>query len=267
MAASLSPRKRKIMDMFTIVTGGATGADALAEELALEWGMRVKLCLTPHHHRVTSHKETAISFDTLRKQDVFVERALERLRRRKSHNPFVGDLLSRNWSVVKEVPVLVAYGEFEDNTMTTLKGGTGVTVQMCVDHNRDFPAEFKTLYVFDEKLNKWFELSDEKQGRSDVAEATMTPSRSLGYLEFVECRSMPHLYVSSAVVGNRKLGEVGREQMKEQFNSTVQSYLYPHRMSEEAYWEEVEKTRLAYEKMSIEDDADEEEVAPVTSNQ
>ena len=256
MAASLTARERKIMDTFTIVTGGATGADALAEELALKWGMRVKLCLTPHHHRVTSHKESSIPFSTLRQQDVFVERAMERLRRRKSHNPFVGDLLSRNWSVVKEVPVLVAYGEFEDNTMTTLKGGTGVTVQMCVDHNRDFPAEFKTLYVFDEKLNKWFELSDEKQGPSDVAEATMTPSRALGYLEFVERPSMPHLYVSTAVIGSRTLGEVGRKQMKEQFESTVQSHLYPHRMSEEAYWEEVEKMRLTYEKMSIEDDGE-----------
>ena len=126
---------------------------------------------------------------------------------------------------------------------------------------------FKTLYVFDEKLNKWFELSDEKQGRPDMAVATMTPSRALGYMEFVECQSMPHLYVSTAVIGSRTLGEVGRKQMKEQFKSTVQSYLYPHRMSEEAYWEEVEKTRLTFEKMSIEDDVEEEEDVPVTSDQ
>ena len=53
MTATLSPRERAIMGTFTIVTGGATGADALAEELALEWGMRVKLCLTPHHHRMS----------------------------------------------------------------------------------------------------------------------------------------------------------------------------------------------------------------------
>ena len=247
------------MDTFTIVTGGATGADALAEELALEWGMRVKLCLTPHHHRVTSHKESGIPFDVLRRQDAFVVRAMERLRRRKSHNPFVGDLLSRNWSVVKEAPVIVAYGEFEDNTMTTVKGGTGVTVQMCVDHNREFPSEFKTVYVFDEKLNKWFELSDEKKGRSDVAEETMTPSHALGYLEFVERPTAPHLYVTTAVVGSRTLGQQGRKQMKDQFNSSVEFHLYPHRMSKEAYWEEVEKTRLAYEKLSIDDDVEKPE--------
>ena len=258
MATSLTARERKIIELFTIVTGGATGADALAEELALEWGMRVKLCLTPHHHRVTSHEETAVAFKTLRQQDVFVDRALERLKRRRSHNPFVGDLLSRNWSVVKEVPVLVAYGEFEDDTLTTLKGGTGVTVQMCVNHNRDFPDKFKTLYVFDEKLNKWFELSDEKQYEPN-AEETATPSHALGYLEFAECTSMPQLYVTTAVVGSRILGEVGRKQMKQQFDRTVQSFLYPHRMSEEAYWEEVENTRLKYEKMSVEDEGDEEE--------
>ena len=259
-AATLSPREKRIMDLFTIVTGGATGADTLAEELALEWGMKVKLCLTPHHHRVTSHKETGIAFETLRKQDVFVERALERLKRRKSHNPFVSDLLARNWSIVKEVEVLVAYGEFEDNTRTTLKGGTGVTVQMCVDHNREFPSEFKTVYVFDEKLDKWFELSDEKkESGSDVAEATATHSHSLGYLEFVELSDAPHLFVTTGVVGSRTLGQLGRKQMRDQFNSSVAFHLYPHRMSEEAYWEEVEKTRLTYEKLTISDDAEKPE--------
>ena len=257
MAASLSPRERLIMETFTIVTGGAIGADAVAEKLALEWGMKVKLFLTPHHHRVTSHKENAVPFDTLRKQDVFVDRALERLGRKKTHNLFVYDLLSRNWSVVKGAPVVMAYGEFEDTARTRVKGGTGVTVQMCVDHNREFPDEFKTLCVFDEKLNKWFELSDEKKTSSDRAEVTMTPSRALGYLEFVECPSAPHLYVTTAVVGSRTLGEVGRRQMKEQFNVSVQSHLYPHRMSEDAYWEEVEKTRLAYEKMCLEDETEE----------
>ena len=53
MAETLNPREKRVMDLFTIVTGGATGADSLAEELAREWGMKVKLYLTPHHHQQT----------------------------------------------------------------------------------------------------------------------------------------------------------------------------------------------------------------------
>ena len=260
MAETLNPREKRVMELYTIVTGGATGADTLAEELAREWGMNVKLCLTPHHHRVTSHEEKGIDFATLRKQDVYVERAMERLKRRRSHNPFVADLLARNWSIVKQVEVLVAYGEFEDNTRTTVKGGTGVTVQMCVDHNREFPSEFKTVYVFDEKLSKWFELSDEKkESGSSVAEATATPSHALGYLEFVELPGSPHLYLTTGVIGSRTIGQAAKKEMRDQFNSSVAFHLYPHRMSEEAYWEEVEKTRLAYEKLSIHDDDDDTE--------
>ena len=48
MATSTYPT---IGSMFTIVTGGATGADTLAETCAKELGMNVKLHLTPHHHQ------------------------------------------------------------------------------------------------------------------------------------------------------------------------------------------------------------------------
>ena len=253
MAETLTPREKRHMNLFTIVTGGASGADTLAEELAVGWGMNVKRFLTPHHHRVTSHYESGIPFDTLRKQDAFVERARERLKRRKTHNPFVADLLARNWSIEKEVEVLVAYGEFEDDTLTTIKGGTGVTVQMCVDHNREFPDDCKKVYVYDETRDKWFELSHER--KENGSESSATISHALGYLEFVELPTAPHLCIKTGVVGSRTLGPKGKQEMRDQFKSSVEYHLYPLRMSEEAFWEEVEKTRLAYEKLSLTNDA------------
>ena len=114
-ATTLEARDAAVMDLMTVVTGGATGADALAESLAEEWGMKVKLCLPPHHHRV-SEKHPAVPYTTLRHQDAFVDRANVRLKRQPSRNPFVRDLLSRNWSIVKQAKVIFAYGEFEDDS-------------------------------------------------------------------------------------------------------------------------------------------------------
>ena len=123
---------------FVIITGGAPGVDSVAEECAKEWDMQVKLCLPPHHHRV-SEKHPAISSERLLNRLPFVKTASERLKRHPSKNPFVRDLLARNWFIVNASKVLYAFANFEDDSLTTVEGGTGVMVQMYVDHNRDYP--------------------------------------------------------------------------------------------------------------------------------
>ena len=40
-----------------------------------------------------------------------------------------------------------------------------MTVQMCVDHNRDYPDQWKDVFVFDESRQKWYEL--ERQDMRD----------------------------------------------------------------------------------------------------
>ena len=149
---------------FTILTGGAIGTDSLAEECAKEWGMHVKLFLAPHHHRV-SEKHPAIPHQKLMNRLPFVQTASQRLKRHPSKNPFVRDLLARNWFIVNQAKVLYAYANFEDDTLTTVEGGTGMTVQMCVDHNRDYPEFWKDVFVFDESRQKWYELEGSRRRR------------------------------------------------------------------------------------------------------
>ena len=177
--------------MFTIVTGGAVGADVLAEECAKEWGMNVNLCLTPHHHRALDDKVTPISHDRLKKREFFVERAGGRLKRHPTKNPFVRDLLTRNWFIVHGCDVLFACANFEDDTLTSVEGGTGMTVQLCVDHNRDYPDAWKDVFVFDESRQKWYEL--EREDMRDPDDDDMPFSGDFGTPGISRVFVCPHL--------------------------------------------------------------------------
>ena len=191
---------------FTIITGGAPGTDTLAEECAKEWGMKIKLCLPPYHHRV-SEQHPAIFQQCLLNRLPFVKTASERLKRHPTKNPFVIDLLARNWFIVDAAKVIYAYANFEDDSLTTVEGGTGMTVQMCVDHNRDYPEMWKDVFVFDESRQKWYELD---RGVNYDRDDDATFTEALGLFEFTECFSAPILHPVSAVVGSRTLGELGR---------------------------------------------------------
>ena len=247
MATQMYPN---IGSLFTIVTGGAVGADVLAEECAKEWGMNVSLCLTPHHHRALDDKVTPIAHDNLNKCLFFVERARQRLKRHPTKNPFVRDLLARNWFIVDRCDVLFAYAKFEDDSLTNVEGGTGMTVQMCVDHNRDYPDEWKGVFVFDESRQKWYEL--EREDMRDPDDEDVTFSDTLGPLAFRECMCSPILYKSSGVVGSRTLGVLGRYTMKQQFRRTMKTFSR-HEMTESQLREEVEKLREMFQSMSIRD--------------
>ena len=247
MATQMYP---SIGSFFTIVTGGAIGADTLAEECANELGMNVKLHLTPHHHRALDDKITPISHAQLKKREYYVVRASQRLNRRPTKNPFVRDLLARNWFIVHDCDVLFAYAKFQDDSLTSVEGGTGITVQMCVDHNRDYPDQWKDVLVFDESRQKWYELEREDMRDPDVEDATM--SETLGPLTFRERVSAPILYKNSGVVGSRTLGALGRFTMKQHFNRTIKTFSGRQRIATNMD-EEVERVREMMENLSLED--------------
>ena len=112
---------------------------------------------------------TPIPHDQLKKRDYYVVRASWRLNRRPTKNPFARDLLARNWFIVHDCDVLFAYAKFQDDSLTALEGGTGVTVQMCVDHNRDYPDLWKEV----ERVRVMMEnLSLEDGDDGDIAHRT-----------------------------------------------------------------------------------------------
>ena len=160
------------------------------------------------------------------------------------------DLLARNWFIVHGCEVLFAYANFEDDSLTSVEGGTGMTVQMCVDHNRDYPDLWKDVFVFDESRQKWYELEREDMRDPDDEDATL--SNTLGPLAFRECLCAPILYKSSGVVGSRTLGVLGRYTMKQQFRRTVKTFSR-WELTESQTSEEVEKLSEMFQRMSIGD--------------
>ena len=234
----------------TIVTGGAVGADTLPQHCAEEWGMTVKLFLPPHHHRVCV-KHPAFSLKQLKVVQPLVSRASRRISRHPSKNPFFQDLLSRNWFIVESVEALFAYAKFEDDSLTTVEGGTGMTVQMCVDYNRDFPNLWKEVFVFDESRHRWYELERDEPLDSEL-DVEYVFTNALGPLVFRECLFAPILRTTSAVVGSRTLGELGRRTLKDQFNRTVKERTrLQWEVPEKKKDEEVEKLCHMFERLSI----------------
>ena len=240
-----------IGSMCTIVTGGAPGADTLAERCAEELGMNVKLHLTPHHHRALDDRVTPIPHHQLKKRDFYVVRASQRLNRHPTKNPFVRDLLARNWFIVHDCDVLYAYAKFEDDSLTGVEGGSGMTVQMCVDHNRDYPDQWKDVFVFDESRQKWYQLERQDMRDPDWEDATM--SETLGPLAFRECISAPILYRRSGMVGSRTLGALERFTMKHHFNRTIKAFSGEQRIVTDDD-EKVESVRVMMENLSLEDE-------------
>ena len=208
---------------FTIVTGGAVGADNLAELHAKTRGMHVKLCLTPHHHRA-GPDTPPIPHWKLNAAEEMVEMARVRLGRSKTTNPFVNDLLARNWYMVEKADMVVAYGKFLDDTCTKVEGGTGVTVQMCADHNRTYPDFWKSLYVYDESRAKWYELEGEDMRDPDFDNDVIYTDQ-LGTMTFRETLSIPLLSSVTAVVGSRQVGPKAKEMMERQFTETMKSHV------------------------------------------
>ena len=233
----------------TVMTGGAVGADTLAQHCAEECGMTVKLFLPPHHHHV-SVKHPALSRGQLKLVQPLVSRAGHRISRHPSKNPFVQDLLSRNWFIVESAEAVFAYAQFEDDSLTVVEGGTGMTVQMCVDYNRDFPNLWKEVFVFDESRHRWYELERDEPTDPELDDEYVFTD-ALGPLVFRECLFAPVLRTTSAVVGSRTLGELGRRTLKDQFNRTVKERMRLQWQVAEKKDEEVDKLCQMFERLSI----------------
>ena len=232
---------------FTIVTGGAVGADNLAELHAKAHGMRVILCLTPHHHRA-GPDTPPIPHWKLNAAEEMVETARVRLGRSKTTNPFVNDLLARNWYMVKKADMVVAYGKFLDDACTKVEGGTGVTVQMCADHNRKYPDFWKPLFVYDESRAKWYELEGEDMRDPDYDDVVFTDQ--LAFMTFRETLSIPLLNSVTTVVGSRQMGPKAKEMMERQFNETMKSHTrWKENQADIA--QRVEALRLKFAQMRI----------------
>ena len=145
----------------TCHSGGAEGADTIWETFATLYGLKTKAW----SYKTKYHK-------SINKAEVSEEDFQEGIEKIKKANKILGrqniekhmSLLARNWAQVKYSEEIFAIGRIVKEGDTSSKGfavkckspsvdgGTGYAVQMGIQAG-------KTVYVFDQKKEKWFKWS------------------------------------------------------------------------------------------------------------
>ena len=193
-------------EKYTIVTGGAQGADAYAERLALAYECKVEIKIGPNHPRAKCISPVVPAYVDL----LNAQRAAIRAKNVLKRNVEVGkggyfdELLIRNYFIAKESYALYAFGYLEPNK-TKVEGGTGWTVQLAVDMG-------KKIYLFDLTENQWYEfITFELEQGSYVRKFHFQPLKS-------DCKlTLNH---KAGIVGSRNFTETGKKEMRALFQRT-----------------------------------------------
>ena len=117
-------------EKYTIFTGGAQGADAYAERLALAYECKVVIHIGPNHPRAKCISPIVpVYADLLNAQRAAIQ-AKKTLQRNVEvgNGGYFDELLMRNYFIAKDSYALYAFGYLESNK-SKVEGGTGWTVQ------------------------------------------------------------------------------------------------------------------------------------------
>ena len=172
---------------FVLCTGGAKGIDQLAEELGLQYGVKVEVLIPPGHPR--KRTVTPLHPRVLTLANSYLEAAATQLKKSLPTQNYVLHLLQRNFEIVRRADTVYAFGILEDDC-TKVRGGTGWTVQLALDLD-------KKVYVCDAESEVWFH-SVYGDGLAGDRLGTGIPHFAL-----LAYRDRPLLHQNSAVVGTR----------------------------------------------------------------
>ena len=193
-------------EKYTIVTGGAQGADAYAERLALAYECKLDIKIGPNHPRANCISPiTPVYADLLNAQ-----RASRRAKDVLNRNAEVGkggyfdELLIRNYFIAKDSYALYAFGYLESNK-SKVQGGTGWTVQMAVDMG-------KNIYLFDLVDNQWYKFIYYHMEKGTYVKVFQFQ------LMKGECKLTLNHKVG--IVGSRNFTEQGKKEMRALFQRT-----------------------------------------------
>ena len=183
-----------------LYTGGAMGIDTMVEELGKQRGMKVHVMITPNHPRAVTYTKPGAYIPPFNSHQIelalpHVYKANQTLKRNISEVLKSG-LLQRNYWIIRDADRLFAFGEFDKNHMkkdpyySTLKGGTGWTVQMALDLGN------KVVFVYDKNSQQWYQPTYHKDRDPQGQWYT--------YHKFIPCKPPNLGMTSNAIVGSRE---------------------------------------------------------------
>lgn len=138
------------MNNYTNHSGGAQGADMTWEIVGMEYGVQTN-AYGFHGHTNHSSNPVILTTEQLLEGWQHVKEAEKTLKRNITnieYNPYVRNLICRNWYQVKNSTAIFAVGTFKQKYQQ-VDGGTGWAVQMGIDNKKD-------VYFFDQLENQWF---------------------------------------------------------------------------------------------------------------
>lgn len=128
-------------------SGGAIGADTFFESIGAEYGIQtIAYSYKTEFH--TSANKYELSDDEFQEGVLHVYKANETLKKFRL-KPYL-KLYARNWFQVKFSQQIFAISTFiQIENQQFVKGGTGVTVQMAIDNEKE-------VFIYEQELNQWF---------------------------------------------------------------------------------------------------------------
>lgn len=193
-------------EKYTIVTGGAQGADAYAERLALAYECKLEIKIGPNHPRAKCISPIVPVYADL----LNAQQAAIRARQALGRNVEVGkggyfdELLIRNYFIAKDSYALYAFGYLESNK-TKVQGGTGWTVQLAIDMG-------KNIYLFDLVDNQWYKFIYYHMEKGTYAKVFQ--------FKLMEGECKLTLNHKVGIVGSRNFTEQGKKEMRALFQRT-----------------------------------------------
>jgi hypothetical protein len=166
-------------------SGGCDGADMCWENEGKPYGVKTISYSYYGHHQKGEHPYIMTTEELLEGWE-HIKVASKSLKRKLDHieyNPYVRNLLCRNWFQVKNVETIFAVGKFDNTAHTRTAGGTGWAVQMAIDNK-------KPVIFFDQPTNSWYTYTYQ-------------------YNKFLQLHTEPILTENFAGIGTRELNAFG----------------------------------------------------------
>ena len=189
---------------FVLCTGGAKGIDRLAEELALQYGVKVEVLIPPGHPR--KRTVTPLHPRVLTLANSYLEAAARKLKKNLPTQNYTLHLLQRNFEIVRRADTVYAFGILEDDCQR-VRGGTGWTVQLALDLG-------KKVYVCDAESEIWFQSALGKGLAGDI------DGLGVPHFAFLHDEERPLLHQNSAVVGTRLPNNYLERELRHLFQRT-----------------------------------------------
>jgi hypothetical protein len=204
--------------MKTLHTGGAIGSDIYFELLALKAGYNVK-AYSFEGHTTDSSNRVILTQEELGEAGEKVAYAAQYLGRKVPlDNPYVYNLLRRNWFQVKNSEIMYAVADFDDvmwdgkfrwkdggtKLQVRVPGGTGWAVAMALLEN-------KIVCLFDQRVPRWYKCWQIKD--------KLVPYYELFAIPYA--KDLPKFPECFAGIGTRNLNGNGEQAIKTLFNVNI----------------------------------------------